>query len=760
MLREAARRRGIPLRWVRHERQSDTAIASGSVDLWTIWVVTTERQRLHHLTEPYLDYDYGFLVQRHSRFRLTDDLSHALVGSNAMPMSRRSLLDGYPQVSFDSSPSFEVAIDKLCRGQVDAVFGALFILYATQLERPSCPDVGLRMLPAPAVRTQLAIGSTRESAAVADELRAAIGDMLDDGTAERIAGRFGGMTTHALLSLRRAQHEAGTVARYRAAAWGAGILLLLALAGAWAYRGAALRARRAHAAQQRAERELRLMAASLSDMVLAYDLQRRLTFANRGAERLTGFTAGELSEMEFGAWIHADDRASALQAWERVFAGEMVELYRYRLMPRQGAQRWISATWGPIRDEAGGQVGVQATDRDITAQVQAEDERAHLQAQLLQAQKLESVGRLAGGVAHDFNNLLTVIGGCAELLHSALQQEDERQLAAEIVKAGKRASDLTGQLLAFSRKQLIAPKLVDLNSLVEESLRMLRRLIGEDITLKTALASPLHPVLIDPGQFGQVLMNLAANARDAMPGAGTLLIETSNTHLDKDYCGDHPDVQPGEYVQLTFSDSGTGMTAETLGHIFDPFFTTKSVGQGTGLGLATVYGIVKQSGGHIWVYSELGKGSSFKLYFPCATSQPADAPETGDVARATGGNETLLVVEDQAELRQFILRVLSPLGYRLLNAADADAALALAGDHAGSIDLLITDVVMPGRNGRELAEMLQTARPGMRVLYMSGYTANVIVHRGVLDHGVNYLAKPFSPAGIATKVRTVLDQAG
>jgi PAS domain S-box-containing protein len=408
--------------------------------------------------------------------------------------------------------------------------------------------------------------------------------------------------------------------------------------------------------------------------------------------------------------------------------------------------------------QLGGETVLQATIRDIIERKRAEEEREKLQAQLLQAQKMESVGRLAGGVAHDFNNMLGVIIGNAELAMLEMGPNGPvYQNLQQIFKTAQRSAGLVRQLLGFARKQTVSPKVLDLNDTVSGMLKMLHRLIGEDIDLVWIPGHGLWAVKIDPSQIDQILANLMVNARDAIAGVGKVTIETKNAVTDEAYCAENRGFVPGEYVMLSINDNGCGMDKEILEHLFEPFFTTKELGKGTGLGLATVYGIVKQNDGFINVYSKPGEGTTFKIYIPRFGPEAVEVSKGRPKETVPRGTETVLLVEDDEAILHTAQSMLERLGYTVLSARSVTRAIGLAEAHAGEIDLLITDVVMPEMNGRDLARRLGHTRPGMRTLFMSGYAANVIAHRGVLDQGMQFIQKPFSIKGLAVSIRGALD---
>ena len=487
-----------------------------------------------------------------------------------------------------------------------------------------------------------------------------------------------------------------------------------------------------------------------SDLIATVDLDGRVTDVNEAFLRSTGYSREELLEMRLEDLIPVESREALDEARTQKLAGALDTVYEHELLTRDGKHIQMEVASRLIFED-GKPVGTEAICRDIS-------ERKGLEDQLRQAQRLEAIGRLAGGVAHDFNNLLTVISGYTETLLENRDRASEPELD-EIAAAAERATILTRQLLAFSRRQVLLPRVLQLNDVVAGLTPMLSRLIGEDVELVATLASSLDPVLADPNQLEQVLVNLAVNARDAMPDGGLLTIHTENVELDEEYVAQHTDAVVGPHVMLSVSDTGVGMNAETLSHVFEPFFTTKPLGIGTGLGLATAYGIVKQSGGSMWVYSEPGQGTTFKALLPRADSPVTEEPARAPKPVAANGSETILLAEDEESLRRLSARILEQRGYTVIAAETATEALQIAERNGRTIDLLLTDLVMPELSGTALAERVSELLPDIRVLFMSGYADDVVSRNGALTPGSAFLEKPFSANDLATKVRETLDAA-
>jgi PAS domain S-box-containing protein len=494
------------------------------------------------------------------------------------------------------------------------------------------------------------------------------------------------------------------------------------------------------------------MLESASQAIVGIDRSGRIVLVNYRVEEMFGYTREELVGARIELLLPESKRAAHGRDRDEYFSrprarpmGIGMDLAGRR---KDGSQVPVEVSLSYVEVDEG--VFAIAFVSDIS-------QRKQLEEQLLHAQKMEAVGRLAGGVAHDFNNMLTVISGYNRMILDELSTMDPlRGYAEEILKAADRAGALTNQLLAFSRRQIMRPRVINVNDLVTQTQKMLQRLIGEDIELVLHLEPGAGNLKADPGHVEQAIVNLAVNARDAMPLGGRLTIETANVVLDENYVRTHMGVKPGEFAMIAVSDTGHGMDAETRRRIFEPFFTTKEKGKGTGLGLATVYGMIKQTGGDIWVYSEPGQGTTFKLYFPRVAEPVSDSPESEAALARRSGGETILVVEDESSVRDLTVRILRQLGYTILTASCGDEALEISRSHTGPIDLLLTDVVMPNMSGRQLADTLQASRPGTKVLFLSGYTENTVVHHGVLDAGVDFLPKPFSRENLARKLREVL----
>jgi two-component system, cell cycle sensor histidine kinase and response regulator CckA len=513
----------------------------------------------------------------------------------------------------------------------------------------------------------------------------------------------------------------------------------------------------AEGALRTSEERFKRLVQNSSDIISVLDEKGIVTSVSGPLERILGYRPEELIGACGFDYLHSDDLELTMKIFtEGVEQTGKTQRAEYRFRHKDG--NWVTMeTVGTNLLNDPVVKGIVLNIREITERKNAEQERQKLQEQLQQAMKMEAVGRLAGGVAHDFNNLLTVITGYVELARMQLTPPDPLLRSLDgIHKAAESAAALTNQLLAFSRRQIIEPKVLNLNDLVGGLVKMLTRLIGEDIELQTVLAGELGSVKVDPGQFEQVLVNLAVNARDAMPDGGRLVIETVNSELDQDYCARHPQMQPGMYVLLSLSDTGYGMNDDVKQHLFEPFYTTKPKGQGTGLGLATIFGVVKQAGGAIEVYSEIDRGTTFKIYLPSVEEQAERLVKETPSRELARGDETILLVEDDEGVRDVALTTLEHLGYRVLTAANGGEAFMIVEKYGGHIDLLMTDVVMPGMNGRELAERLLKLKPEMKVLFTSGYTEDIIVHHGVVDENLNFIGKPYSLQALARKMRDVL----
>lgn len=523
-------------------------------------------------------------------------------------------------------------------------------------------------------------------------------------------------------------------------------------------------AREAEQRSQLSSTQFSVLVQSITDYaVYMLDKQGRVISWNNGAERIKGYTADEIRGQHFARFYTESDRKSRLPtlALRQAVAEGRFEGEGWRVR-KDGSQFWASVVIGPIHDSNGALVGFAKVTRDITERRQAQDLLDQARERMVQMQKMEAVGQLTGGVAHDFNNLLMVIIGNLEVARRNAEAEKGsvarlKRAIDSAIRGAQRAATLTQRLLAFSRRQPLDPKPLDLNKFVVGEVEFLQRTLGEKIHVEAVGGAGLWKVAADVNQLQAALLNLAVNARDAMPQGGKLTIETGNAFLDEDYCRANPEVQRGQYALIAVTDNGTGMTQEVMNRAFEPFFSTKAVGEGTGLGLSQVYGFIKQSSGHVKIYSEPGEGTTVKIYLPRIIADASMEPEDFSMEAVAGERgETILVVEDDPDVRAYLIETLHDLDYQVLRADDSAAALEFLQQNT-RIDLLLTDVVLPGMNGRELSRKAQSLRPDLKTLFMTGYSRNAIVHQGRLDAGVELIQKPITQDQLSARIRTLLD---
>lgn len=753
LLREAARRRGIRLKWV-EAANSEIALRAKKVDLWPLIVVTPEREKFIYFAEPYFETSAWYVVRSNSAFTRQEDLANATISYVNLPVS--IIRADFPYAHLIQGSSIRGVLDDVCSQRADAAYATEPAAIVSMLNGPGlCANQPLRLITPPHERPLETIGATFEARAAADALREEIGEISAEGQFADILSRGGFFSARVLKSVERLRRARRSVHWLTAGIVSVSFLFLLTLWQAFRIRSERNKAERAEQARRETEERFRTIVQTAPDGIFIVDFSSRFLEVNQAACMQLGYTREELLQRSVYDILPSrfvDSMTARLQG-----TTDAVETYESCHRRSDGGE--VPVELKVRRMRFAGQSALVAIARDVTERKRAEQERARLEEQLRQAQKLESVGRLAGGIAHDFNNLLTVINGYGDLLLKELHAADPfRYQLEEIRKAGERASRLTQQLLAFSRKQVTSPKPLNLNAVIRNSEQMLRRLMGEDIELVTVLSPSLGQMMTDSVQMDQVLINLAANARDAMPNGGTLTVETANAELTTAESRERDEVAAGPYVLLTVTDTGVGMSDDTRQHVFDPFFTTKGVGKGTGLGLSTVYGIVRQSHGYVDVASALGKGTSFKVYLPRTTAEVPSGEAIRPLQPDSIGSETILVVEDQPDVRRLTATILRTCGYQVLQAAGGAEALALASQYAKPIHLLVTDVVMPGMNGRELAERLKALRPDAKVIYTSGYADDLIANRGVHGTDFTYIAKPFSPETLSAKVREVLGE--
>jgi PAS domain S-box-containing protein len=751
---EAAHRAHLSLEWIERPEGPEKALQSGSIDLWPLVTDLPHRRKLLYISAPWLQSQH-VLVLRSGK--VTPDRSfRGPIAHTAVAVHARLLREHFPSAQPVECSEGSHALERLCAGEVGGAFLESRLALAVLRERPAaCEGHDLQAQLLPGVH-ELGVGSTFAAAGAADRIRHEISSLARDGTLAVLMARysfFGLGDTRATYDLLEAQDGNRRLVRVIAAL---AVALALTLWLAWSLRSARRAAERARLAEAEVLTRYRVASRAASEALWELDFANRRLQWSEALERLYGGpVAGLPSGLQW--WegqVHPEDAPRLrLRVKELLERNQDKVADEFRLRCADGSFAWVVGRGFVVRDESGRPQRMIGALMDVTRQRQLEEE-------LLQAQKMEAVGRLAGGVAHDFNNLLTAILGCAGLA-GARAGGDPRTVGyiREIEKAARRAADLTQQLLAFSRRQVLHPEVIDLNLVVTDLEQLLRRLIGEPIHLVVRLGKDLDPVRADKGQIGQVLLNLCLNARDAMPRGGSLVIETSNlTRALGDPAHPQP-LPPGPYVVVTVKDQGSGMGAETLRHLFEPFFTTKEGGKGTGLGLSSSYGIVKQSGGHIAVESEVGRGSTFRVYLPRVDAPALErAPTPAARVDSTYGATppaTILLVEDEEAVRRLAALVLREHGFTVLEAGNGREALRLSHDGGLPVSLLLTDVVMPDMNGTELAARITRQQPTTKVLYMSGYADDALMEN--LRHGhAEWLAKPFTPDEMLQRVRSTL----
>ncbi len=745
VIKRAAARAGYTIEWIFLSGTSYAALAEGRIDAWPTVPITLERQ-VPHVTAPWLQSAYFLVFRRDQPIRTKADVSGQIVtmvrdrlegelAGAALPGALPRFVEATPQ-----------KIEAVCAGQARAAFiegreGQGMLLSRTT----ACEGVPLGFFLVDGAALQYGIGSTKTAARVVDRLRDEVAEMTADGTLARIHADWSFTTANELLfayALQQATFR-GRLSRY-------GLTLLAALLAIALFEvGRNRQARRAAEEHARQEERYRILFERNVAGVFRTDVTGRVLDCNEAFARMLGCASRD-DVMRRQAWDFYPDRAGRQALIDRLRIERSIANAEIVVKRADGTTGVLLESATLIDAGDGTSSTVEGTVLDITRQRELEE-------QYRQAQRLESIGLLAGGVAHDFNNSLTAINGYAELSLSSLPDDDPgAPMLREIQKAAQHAASLTRQLLAFSRRQHLQPEVINLNAIIGDIRGLLRRVIGEDVTLETHLDPVLSNVRADPGQLQQVIMNLAVNARDAMPSGGRLTITTANVSIPDDGPVEAGGLA-GAVVRLAVTDTGHGIDPQIQGRVFEPFFTTKERGRGTGLGLSTVYGIVKQSGGHIRLRSEPGRGTTFEIDLPSAEgSVVSPTPNSAAEATALSGTETILVVEDHPDVRRIVVESLTHFGYRVLEAGHGDEALAICESYAGSIDLLLADVVMPGKPGPAVAEACSRVRPGLRTVFMSGYTDNVLQRELTADQSARYIQKPFTPAQIAAKVRAVL----
>jgi PAS domain S-box-containing protein len=759
LIEEAARRKRMRIVWVDTLKGGEWSLDHGLVDVWPGMGHMPGRDRRFHITKPFLRKDFCLVSQS----------GHPLAAPPECIGKKVSLVDGpltrilgekfLPQADRQTAASRASAITALCRGEVEAAFSETSTFQTLLLHRPrDCWPVQFQMSPVPGAAIEMGLATRLADRELGDRLRDGIEGQRADGTFTRLLARWMPLALGENEVLFQEQAQRNRIVRSAIGLAGVAMLALLLL---WHNRRVS-RARqlteRANAALEAsmaqlrgAHRRLRFQVDRMPLACIVWDKDSRVREWNPAAETIFGWTAAEAKGKTLDELVLPPAAESGIHdVWGDVARRGAAANQERENVARDGRRlicEWVST---PLRDDDGRMTDMLSLAHDVT-------ERRQLEEELRQAHKLESIGLLAGGVAHDFNNLLTVINGYGDLMLKELaRNHPQRESLEEIRKAGERAANLTHQLLAFSRKQILQPKPLDLNAELRENAPMFQQLLGVDIELVVRPGAELGQVMVDAGQLHQVLMNLLANARDAMPGGGKVTIATAVVHVNKSHLSENTKVTPGPFVELTVSDTGAGMDSATLEHIFEPFFTTKGRATATGLGLPMVHGVVSQSGGWIDVASEVGKGTAFRICLPQIDGTPAEAMEKAGAQALPPGNGTILLVADQPNVRKLTAAVLQNSGYTVLEVGSGPAAVALARQYPEPIDLLLTDVIMPGMKGPEVAAAVRQIRPAVAVLFMSGYGEDALAQHRVDAAEVAIVPKPFTPAGLIMHVQAAL----
>jgi PAS domain S-box-containing protein len=764
LLEAAARRKKIILDWVDAPEGGERSLDSRLIDIWPGMDQTPARHARFHITKPFLRKDFCLISPYAKPIRTAREAAGHRISLVNGPITRSLAAAYLPNAERYIVRDRTHTITSVCRGEVDGGFSETsYFQMLILLSRPEeCSSFHFFVSPVSGPAIQMGLASLPENAGIAETLRAGIEELRSDGEFSRILATSMPMAIGENEVLFEEQRRRIRTVQF---SFGIGAAALLLIVAFW-YNRRVSRARRlteqANAAlkgsmaQLRdAHRRLRFQVDCMPLACIVWDANLRVREWNPAAVRIFGWTAEEAHGRSLEELLLPADDSATGGAWREVALSGESRAIEQENVARDG--RHLVCEWvvSPLRDDNGRIIGLLSLALDIT-------DRTRLEEELRQSQKLESIGRLAGGVAHDFNNLLTVINGNSDLLLADLGPLDPvRKPLAEIRTAGERAADLTHQLLAFSRKQILSPRPLDLNQELSRHEGMLRRLLGEDIVLQVELGPDLGLVMADPGQIHRVILNLLANARDAMPDGGTVTISTANVELNSDECESRPGLEPGPYVELSVSDTGVGMDRETGQRIFEPFFTTKERATATGLGLPMVHGVVSQSGGWIEAISELGKGARFQIHLPrlAAAPRPVEERPPQRSASPPNGAGAVLIVEDQPSVRRLAAAVLKRSGYSVLDAGSGQEAIALAERHSHPIDLVLTDLVMPGMKGPEVASALLRLHPESRILYMTGYSADASSVRTANGAAGAVLTKPFSPDDLVAGVRAAIEGA-